>query len=106
MTHADIAPFALQLARHVHQAAEIAGKQGRGPARNDIGGFLRDDCVGYFSVFDGERAAESAADVRAAQFDEPQALDGRQKLARLARDAQLPQARAGIVVGDVAVVAR
>ena len=53
----------LQLARHVHQAAEIAGEQRVGAGRRDVLGLLGDDGVGDVRIFDAERAAEAAAHI-------------------------------------------
>ena len=92
--------LALHLARHVHEAAEIAGEQGVGAARGDIGALLRDDRVGQLAVFGREGSAEAAADFAVREIDQPQPFDAREQLARLPLDAQLAQARAGIVIGD------
>ena len=72
----------------------------------DVVGFARDDRVREFAVFGREQAAEAAADLRIGQFDQLQALDAGQKPPRLRLDAELAQARAGIVIGDRSVVAR
>ena len=60
--------LALQLARHVHQAAEIAGEQRAGAGRGDRRGLLLDDGVGDVGILDAERAAEAAADVGVRQL--------------------------------------
>ncbi len=57
------AALARQPAGHVHQAAEIAGKQDRGAAGFDIGDLLIDDGGGDLAVFHREGAAEAAAAV-------------------------------------------
>ena len=46
VAHLDRAALALQLAGHVHQAAEIAGQQRVGAGRRDVGGLLADHGVG------------------------------------------------------------
>ena len=91
----------LQLARHVHQAAEIAGEQGVGAGRDDLVALARDDCVGEFAVLDREGSAEATADVGLVEFDQAQAFDAGEQLARLVAHAEFAQARTGIVVdGD------
>ena len=57
------AAFALQLARHVHQAAEVAGQQRVGAGAGDIGRFLANHGIRYFRVLHAEGAAEAAADL-------------------------------------------
>ena len=85
--------LAFQLAGHVHQAAEIAGKQGSCARRVDIARFLLDDGVGDVRIFHAKCAAEAAADVGVLHFDELQSLDGSKQCARLGLDAELPQTR-------------
>ncbi len=96
----------LQLARHVHQAAEIAGEQGVGAGRDDLVALARDDRVGQFAVFDREGSAEAAADVGLVELDQAEAFDAGEQLARLVMHAELAQARAGIVIGGDAGKAR
>ena len=55
-----------------------------GAGRRDVGGLLGDDGVGDVGVFDAEGAAEAAADIGVAHFDEAQTLDGGEQPARLA----------------------
>ena len=88
-----------ELARHVHQAAEIAGEQDLGACLLDGGGLLLDDGIGDVRVFDAEGAAEAAADVVALELAhfEPDHLA--QQGARLGMDAELAQARATVVIG-------
>ena len=57
------AALALQLAGHVHQAAEVAGEQRVRAGRRDVGGLLLDDRIGDVRILDAEGAAETAADV-------------------------------------------
>ena len=97
---------ALQLARHVHQAAEIAGEKGVGAGRDDLVALARDDCVGEFAVLDSEGYAEATADVGLVEFDQAQTFDAGEQLARLVMHAKLAQARARIVIGGDAGKAR
>ena len=61
VAHLHRAALALQLARHVHQAAEIAGQQRVGAGRGDVAGLLADHGVGDLGILHAERAAEAAA---------------------------------------------
>ncbi len=96
----DFPPLARQLARHVHQAAQIAGKQHVRAGFRDMPCLALDDGVGDLGVLDREGAAEAAAHVGIDELHELQALDRAQELSRLLAYAQLPQARAAVVVGD------
>src|SRR6266566_3895078 len=59
----NIGAVALQLAGHVHEAAEIAGQQQIGAGRRDGGGFLADDGIRNLRILHAKSAAEAAADV-------------------------------------------
>src|SRR5271170_2120717 len=98
--------FAQELAGHVHQAADVAGKQGRRAAGDDVRRLLGHDGVGELAKFDGESPAESTANIGRFHLDELQAGDAGEQLARLARNAKLAQARARIVIGDGALETR
>ena len=93
------AALALQLAGHVHQAAEVAGKQRGRAGRGDRFGLLLDDGVGDVGILDAERAAEAAAHIGVLQFDQLQSGDRFQEPPRLVADGKLAQARAGVVIG-------
>ena len=106
VAHGDFAALAGQLARHVHQAAEVAGQQHVGAGRRDLLRLALDDGVGDLGILDRERAAEAAAHLRIGQLDQLQALDRAQKPARLLADAELAQARAAVVIGGAGLRAR
>ena len=106
MADADRRPCALELAGHVEQAAEIAGEQRVGAGRRDIRGLVAHHLVGDLRILDAERAAEAAAHFGARQLGELRPVDRAQEKARLLLDAELAQARAGIVIGRGAVIAR
>ena len=73
------------------------------PVSLDVLGLGVDDGAGDVAVLDREGAAEAAAHVAVLHLDEGQALHAGEQLARLGPDAELAQARAGIVIGDGAV---
>ena len=85
--------LALQLAGHVHQAAEIAGEQQAGAGRRDVRRLLGDDGVGDVGILDAERAAEAAADVGVAHLGEREAR--RRVREQLCAAAPARRARAG-----------
>jgi hypothetical protein len=95
-------PSRLQLARHVHQAAEIASEQRVGAGGGDIASILADHRVRDRRILHAEGAAEAAADFPRLHFAEGEPVDTFEQLARLFLDAELAQARAGIVIGDAA----
>ena len=64
--------------------------------------FFVDHGVGDVGILDAERAAEAAADLGVLHLRQRQPVDGGQQLARLRLDAELAQARAGVVIGDAA----
>ena len=97
--NADFRPLAIELARHVHQAAEIAAEQHIGAAGHDIGRLVADDGVGNLRIFDAEGSAETAAGFIAFERRQLQSFDRGEQGARLRLDAQLAQAGTGIVVG-------
>ena len=101
-----LAALALQLARHVEQAAEVAREQHVGAGGGDRGGLLLDDRVGDVGIFHAERAAEPAADVGVRELPDLQSVDRAQQLPRLLADLQFAQAGTGVVVGDAAVERR
>ncbi len=80
---AILAAVALQLARHVHQAAEIARQQNFGLRRLDVLRLLGDNGVRQIGVFDRERAAEAAAGFAILHLDQFEALDGGKQSTRL-----------------------
>src|SRR5215207_3098107 len=88
-----------ELARHVHQAAEIAAEQDLGPGLLDGGGLLLDHSIGNGRVFDAEGTAEAAADVVALEFTHLEPDHLAQKGAGLGMDAEFAQARATVVIG-------
>src|ERR1700722_12029581 len=106
MTNPHGPALALHLARHVHQAAEVAGEQSIGAAGGDIGALLRDDRIRELAVFGREGSAEAAADFAIGEIDQPEPFDAREQSAWLARDPQFAQARAGIVIGDDSIISR
>ena len=61
MPDLDRAALALQLARDVHEAAEVAREQGISAAGRDVGGLALDHAVGDVRELDAEGAAEAAA---------------------------------------------
>ena len=65
-----------------------------------------DHAVGDLGILDAEGAAEAAADLRRSASPSSVSPPLRQEPARLLLDAELAQARAGIVIGGDAVVAR
>ena len=83
VAHCDRAALARQLARHVHQAAEIAGEQHVGAGRRDVLGLLLDDGVGDVGILDAEGAAEAAAHVGVGSSTSSRPLTEREQLARL-----------------------
>src|SRR5215472_136998 len=83
MAGLDFGAVALQLADHVHQAAEIAGKQQIGTGRRDGGGLLGDDGIRNFWILHAERAAEATADLGVAHLGEPQPFHGGEQAPRL-----------------------
>ncbi len=106
MAGLDRRSFALELARHVHQAAEVARENGVGRGFSDVLALARNDGVGEFAVFDGKEPTEAAAGLGLLELDETEALDAGEQTPRLRLDAELAQARAGIELGDRSVVAR
>ena len=64
MAHPHGATLALQLARHVQEATEVARQQRIGAGGGDIGRFFAHHGIGYFRIFHSEGAAEAAADFR------------------------------------------
>ena len=82
-----------------------AGCRRRLPAIASV--FRVDDGVGDVGILDAERAAEAAADVgvRAARVSSSPSTPARRRRG-WSLDAELAQARAGIVIGDAAVVRR
>ena len=81
-------PFALQLAGHVHEAAEVAREQRLGPGRGDVRRLRLDDGVGDVGILHAERPAEAAADISAGELDQLQPAHGAQQLARLPLHAE------------------
>ena len=90
---------AVQLARHVHQAAEIARQQKVRARALDRLGLLADDPVRDRRIFHAEGAAEAAADIVPLQRAHLKPLDMGEQRTRLFRHAQIPQARAAVVIG-------
>ena len=95
------APSALQLAGHVHQAAEIAGEQrvGAGRARCPVfSSTMALEMSGYFTQNVPPKPQQTSA---SSQLVERQALRPCASSRRgWLLDAELAQARAGIVIGD------
>ena len=79
---------------------EIAEHDGIGAAGRNVLAFVVGKPRRYFAKFDGERTAKSAASLALGHLDELQAPYAREQRPRLALDAHLAQARAGIVLGD------
>jgi len=92
--------FAAQAPGDVHQAAEIAGEDRAGPGRGERLDLVRDHAAGDIGIFHAEGAAEAAADLAIRRLCQCQALDRAEQGAGAGLDAQLAQARAGIVIGD------
>src|ERR1700688_3714940 len=67
MQNANFRAVARQLARHVHQAAEVATEQHVGAGGRDSLRLLADYCIRDRWVFDAERSAKAAAHVVARQ---------------------------------------
>ena len=100
MARLDVMPLPLQLAGHIHQAAEITGEHNIGAGGGDRFGLLFNDGVGEFRVFHAKRAAKAATDIGIGQFADGQAIDRLKQRPRLCFNAQFAQARAGIMIGD------
>ena len=99
--------LALKLAGHVHEAPEIAREHRVGAGRRGCRRSFRATIAFESSPYlVANSAAEAAADLRVGQFDQLQPLDAREQPPRLRLDAELAQARAGIVIGDRSVIAR
>src|ERR1051325_5749474 len=95
----DRLAVALQLARHVHQTAEIPGEQHGGAGRRGVRRLLLDDRVGDVRILDAEGAAEPAADVGIAHLRERESAHRAKQPARLDAHAALAQARAAVGTG-------
>ncbi len=92
-----------QLARHVHQTAEVTRDEGAGAGVDHGRGLALDDGIRQLAVFHREGPAEPAADVGILHLDEVEAPHAVQELARLSLDAEFPKPRTGIVISDGAV---
>ncbi len=103
MADLHVGSHAAELAGDVHEAAEVARHQRAGAALHHGRGLALDDGVGQLAVFHREGAAEAAAHVGVLGFDEVEAPHGAEQAPRLLADAELAQARTGVVVGHRAV---
>jgi len=72
----------------------------------DVRAFLLRHRGGDLAVLDGKAAAEAATGFALFHLDEPESRHFREELPRLRLHADLPQARARIVIGHGAVEAR
>ena len=99
MPDSYVATLAGQLARHVHEAAEVACQQHVRAGGGDLLRLTLDDGIGDVGILDREGAAEAAAHVRIGKLDQLQAPNRAQELARLLADTELAQAGAAVVVG-------
>ena len=100
MAHLDIGAVPFQLAGDVHQATEIAGENGRGTGRRDIGAFIANHLVGNIGILHTKGAPKPATGLPEGKFAELHPADGLEQLSRLGPHAHFPQAGAGIVIGD------
>ena len=69
-------------------------------------GLVRRHAARDVGIFDTERAAEAAADLRRRELGQLQSVDGGEQAARLRPDPELAQAGARVVIGHRPVVAR
>lgn len=103
MVHLYRAFHALQSSRDVEKTAEITSQQGIRADRFDVRDLIRHDARGEFGVLDAKGAPETAAHVGVRHFRYPDPHHPRQEKPRLTMDAEFPQSRAGIMVGDCSV---
>src|SRR5687768_12839596 len=89
----------VELSRHVHEAAEVAGKQEVGSGLLERLSLFLDDGVGDGRILYAEGPAEAAAHVIAFKLAQLQPVHGGEQLARLGEHAELTQARAGVMIG-------
>ena len=90
----------VELARHVHQTPEVAGGEGEsGPRRSTASTFLADDGVriaGYSTQKVPPKPRQTLLPFERTHLE---TMDGCRALAGLVVDAELPQARAAVVIG-------
>ena len=90
---------AFQASGDVHQAAHVAGENEIGAGRGDVVGLDVGNGRRNVRVLDAEQPAEPATGFRLLALAQFEPGDGGEERARLALDAELAQARAGIVIG-------